>query len=106
MKKPEIYIRLESEGRPYGWWHFDLRGESYVIDGVDIMGEYNGEEYMRPAPCHSIKEAKREAKIAVNTAAYDGDYNPKATFWAFYKGDLVQIKFSKDGRHIKIVKKD
>ena len=106
MKKPEIYIRLESDGEPYGWWHFDTEGigESYIIDGVDIIGEYNGYEFTRPTACDSIEKAKREAKVAVNLASNDGDYKPKATFWAYYKGKLVQIKFTRDNK-IVIVKK-
>ena len=54
-----------------------------------------GYEYCRGTPCTSAKEAKTRAKLAVSTANFDGDPNPKATFWAFKNGRLTQLKISK-----------
>lgn len=95
--KTQIYIRIESDDGIIGWWTFDRGvGESYICQGKELWGyDPYGYEYCRGTPCTSAKEAKDRAKLAVNTANFDGDPNPKATFWAVKNGRLTQLKISK-----------
>ena len=98
--KVNIYIAIQSESDIIGWWTFDKYGESYICDGASLEATNEYGDYERGTPCTSIKQAKAEAKLAVNMARYDGDPDPKATFWAYYKGKLVQIKFTRDDKII------
>jgi hypothetical protein len=92
--KMQIYIRVESDDGIIGWWTFDRDvGESYICQGKELWGyDSYGYEYCRGTPCTSIKEAKARAKVAVSTANFDGDPNPKATFWKYVRGKLTKVK--------------
>lgn len=94
--KMQIYIRIESDDGIIGWWTFSRASDSYICQGADLWcyDSLYG-DYCRGTPCSSVKEAKTEAKLAVDTARFDGDPNPKATFWAFKNGSLTQLKISK-----------
>lgn len=96
--KMQIYIRIESDDGIIGWWTFDRDiGGSYICQGKDLWsydGPY-GYEYCRGTPCTSVKEARTQAKLAVNMATHDGDPNPKATFWAYRNDRLTRLKISK-----------
>ena len=97
----EIYIRITSDDDGYcGWWTFDIGGESYLIDGRALWttSKFTGEEYPRGTACTSIKEAKREAKIARDTAGSDGIVDPKVSFWRMVGNTLVQTKFTPDNK--------
>ena len=99
--KMEIYIRIDSDDDGYrGWWSFDINGESYLVDGRALWttSKFTGEEYARGTACTSIKQAKREAKIARDTAGSDGIVNPKVSFWRQVGNKLVQTKFTPDNK--------
>lgn len=96
-----IYIRIESNDDGYcGWWTFDINGESHLVDGRTLrtISEIIGEEYARGTACTSIKQAKREAKIARATAISDGIVNPKVSFWRQIGNKLIQTKFTPDNK--------
>lgn len=93
-KKITIYIKIESNDRVLGWWTFDRKtGESYICSGKELWG-YGpyGYEYCRGTPCTSTKEAKTQAKVAVNMANFDGYPNLKTTFWVYVCGKLTNVK--------------
>lgn len=92
--KTQIYIRIESDDGIIGWWSFDRdTGESYICPGKELWGyDPYGYEYCRGTPFTYGKEAKAQAKVAVNTAIHDGDPNPKATFWTFKNDRLIRLK--------------
>lgn len=95
----EIYVRVHSDDDgKVAWWNYD-GNESYLMDGKDLWcyDSPHG-DYCRGTPFHSVKEAKCEARQAVIMASYDGDVDPKATFWRYVRGKLVQIKFTRDGK--------
>ena len=97
----EIYIRVHSEDDcTVAWWNHDKEnGESYLMDGKELWcvnGPYG--DYCRGTPFHSVREAKQEARQAVIIAGYDGNVNPKATFWRWVGGKLVETKFTCDGK--------
>lgn len=99
--KMEIYIRIDSDDDGYrGWWSFDINGESYLVDGRALWttSKFTGEEYARGTACTSIKQAKREAKIARDTAGFDGIVDPKVSFWRQVGNKLVQTKFTPDNK--------
>lgn len=99
--KMEIYIRIDSDDDGYrGWWSFDINGESYLVDGRALWttSKFTGEEYSRGTACTSIKQAKREAKIARDTAGSDGIVDPKVSFWRQVGNKLVQTKFTPDNK--------
>ena len=99
--KMEIYIRIDSNDDGYrGWWSFDINGESYLVDGRALWttSKFTGEEYARGTACTSIKQAKREAKIACSTAGSDGIVDPKVSFWRQVGSKLVQTKFTQDNK--------
>ena len=111
--KIEIYIRIDSDDNGYcGWWWFDPDGESYLVDGRALWAtsKITGEEYTRGTACTSIKQAKREAKIARVIAGHDGIVDPKVSFWRQIGNKLVQTKFTPDNKikqlHKPIVLKD
>ena len=103
----EIYIRIHSDDGIVGWWTFDFDKsgrENFICEGKELWccdGVYD--DYCRGTACTSVRQAKREARYAVDLCAHDGDPNPKATFWRMWRGDLVQVKFTRDNR-IKIVR--
>ena len=97
----EIYVRIHSEeDGTVAWWNYDKEdGESYLMDGQELWclgGPYG--EYCRGTAFNSVKEAKREARQAIITAFHDGTGDPKATFWRFVRGKLVQTKFTRDNK--------
>ena len=103
----EIYIRVHSDddGRVAWWNHNKENGESYLMDGKDLWcfdSPYG--DYCRGTPFSSVKEAKRGAREAVLLAGHDGDVDPKATFWRWVGGKLVQTKFTRDGKMKKLTK--
>jgi hypothetical protein len=93
-KKTTIYIKIESDDGVLGWWTFDRgAGESYICPGKELWchdGPYG--DYCRGTPCTSVKEAKTQAKSAINMANFDGNPNPKATFWVYVRGKLTKVK--------------
>lgn len=95
----EIYVRVHSEDDgTVAWWNADGR-ECYLMDGKDLWccdSPYG--DYCRGTPFNTVKKAKKEAREAVNLASHDGMVEPKATFWRFVKGKLVQTKFTRDGK--------
>ena len=95
----EIYVRVHSDDDgTVAWWNSNER-ESYLMDGKDLWccdGPYD--DYCRGTPFHTVKEAKRQARQAVLLAGYDGDVDPKATFWRWVGGKLVQTKFTRDNK--------
>ena len=99
--KMEIYIRIDSDDNGYrGQWWFDPDGESYLVDGRALWAtnKFTGEEHTRGTACTSIKQAKREAKIASVTARHDGIVDPKVSFWRQVGNKLVQTKFTPDNK--------
>ena len=96
----QIYIRVHSEDDgSVAWWNADER-ESYLMDGKDLWcfnSQYD-DGYCRGTAFSSVKEAKRQAQPAVDLARWDGMVEPKATFWRYVHGKLVQTKFTRDGR--------
>lgn len=99
--KMNIYIRIDSDDDGYrGWWSFDINGGSYLVDGNALwtVSKITGEEYSRGTACTSIKQAKREAKIACSTAGSDGIVDPKISFWRQVGGKLIQTKFTPDNK--------
>ena len=96
----EIYIRVHSnDDGSVAWWNSDSH-ESYLMDGKDLWcydSPYGG-DYCRGTPFNTIKKAKKEAREAIKLAAFDGMVDPKATFWRYVKNNLVQTKFTKDGK--------
>ena len=95
----EIYVRVHSDddGAVAWWSHEDY--ESYLTDGKDLWcttGPYD--DYRRGTPFTSVRQAKREARDAVRTAGWDGMVEPKATFWRYVHGKLVQTKFTRDNK--------
>ena len=98
--KIEIYIRIDSDDNGYcGWW-FDPDGESYLVDGRALWAtnKFTGEEHTRGTACTSVKQAKRESKIARVTASHDGIVDPKVSFWRQVGNKLVQTKFTPDNK--------
>ena len=95
----EIYIRVHSDDDgTVAWWN-STEHESYLIDGKELWccdSPYG--DYCRGTPFHSIKEVKRQAREAVRIAGWDGNVDPKATFWRFVHGKLVQTKFTRDNK--------
>ena len=97
----QIYVRVHSDDDgTTAWWNHDKDShESYLMNGRELWcfdGPYG--DYCRGTPFSSVKEAKREARDAVRTAAHDGDVDPKATFWRWAGGKLVQTKFTRDNK--------
>ena len=97
----EIYIRVHSEDDDtVAWWNHDKEnGESYLMDGKELWcfnSPYG--DYCRGTPFKTAKEAKRQAREAMRLAAHDGDVDPKATFWRMVGGNLVETKFTRDGK--------
>lgn len=94
----EIYVRVHSNDGSILWWNSDGY-QSYFMDGKDLMN-YDGEygDYCRGTPFKTVKQARKEARTAVNLAVFDGIVDPKATFWRFVNGKLVQTKFTRDGK--------
>jgi len=95
----EIYIRVHSDDDgKVAWWNSNEM-ESYLMDGKDLWcydSPYG--DYCRGTAFKSVKEAKRQARQAVLTAGWDGDVDPKATFWRYVRGKLVQTKFTRDNK--------
>ena len=95
----EIYIRVHSDDDgAVAWWNSN-EYESYLMDGKDLWctdGPYD--DYKRGTAFKTVKEAKREAREAVNLARHDGMVDPKATFWRWVGGKLVQTKFTRDNK--------
>lgn len=95
----EIYVRVHSEDDgAVAWWNSNNL-ESYLMDGKDLWcydSPYG--DYCRGTPFHTIKEAKRQAREAVKLAGWDGMVDPKATFWRYVRGKLVQTKFTRDNK--------
>ena len=95
----EIYIRVHSDDDGQtAWWNSNER-ECYLMDGKELWcfdSPYG--DYCRGTACKSVKEAKKEAREAIRLAAWDGAVDPKATFWRYVKGKLVQTKFTRDGK--------
>ena len=101
----KIYIRIDSDDDGYyGWWSFDINGESYLVDGRAFWttSASTGEEYTRGTACTSIMQAKREAKLARANARFNGIVDPKVSFWRQASGELVQTKFTLDNKIKKI----
>jgi hypothetical protein len=99
--KMNIYIRIDSDDSGYrGWWSFGIDGWSYLVDGHALwtVSKITGEEYSRGTACTSIKQAKREAKIACSTANSDGIVDPKISFWRQVGDKLIQTKFTRDNK--------
>lgn len=97
----QIYIRIDSDDDGYrGWWSFDTTYGSYLTDGRALWttNKITGEEYSRGTVCTSIKQAKREAKIACCNAGDNGIVDPKISFWRHVGGKLVQTKFTRDNK--------
>ena len=97
----EIYIRITSDDDGYiGWWTFDPLGESYLVDGRALWttSKFTGEEYTRGTACKNIAQAKREAKIARDTAGHDGIVDPKVSFWRKVGSKYVETKFTSDNK--------
>lgn len=95
----EIYIRVHSDDGSVAWWNHDKNGKSYLIDGKDLLctdGPYD--DYLIGTPFTSVAQAKHEARAAIGIARFDGMVDPKATFWRYANGKLVQIKFTRDGK--------
>ena len=95
----EIYVRVHSEDDgSVAWWNAnDI--ESFLIDGKELWCyDSPSGDYCRGTPFNTVKKAKKEARCAVNLAAHDGMVDPKATFWRFVRGKLVQTKFTRDGK--------
>lgn len=99
----EIYVRVHSEDDgSVAWWNANERS-SYLMDGKDLWcfnSLYGYGDYCRGTAFSSVKEAKRQARQAVDLAGWDGMVEPKATFWRYVRGKLVQTKFTRDG-HLK-----
>ena len=95
----EIYVRVHSEDDgAVAWWNSN-EIESYLMDGKDLWcleGPYG--EYCRGTPFNTVKEAKRQARRAIELAGWDGMVDPKATFWRYVRGKLVQTKFTRDNK--------
>lgn len=95
----QIYIRVHSEDDgSVAWWNANERS-AYLMDGKDLWcfnSPYG--DYCRGTSFHTVKEAKREACQAIITAGYDGFVDPKATFWRWVGGKLVQTKFTRDNK--------
>ena len=95
----EIYVRVHSEDDgSVAWWNSDGH-ESYLMDGKDLWcydSPYG--DYCRGTAFNTVKKARKEARYAVNLAGHDGMVDPKATFWRYANGKLVQTKFTKDGK--------
>ena len=97
----EIYVRVHSDDDgSVAWWNYNKEnGESYLMDGKDLWctsGPYD--DYKRGTAFKTVKEAKHEAREAVRTAGWDGMVDPKATFWRYVNGKLIQMKFTRDGK--------
>ena len=95
----EIYVRVHSDDDgTVAWWNAN-EFESYLIDGKDLWCfDSPHVDYCRGTPFKTVKEAKRQARLAVLTSGWDGDVEPKATFWRWVGGKLVQTKFTRDGK--------
>lgn len=95
----EIYVRIHSDDDgTVAWWNHDYY-ESYLMDGKDLWcttGPYD--DYRRGTAFKTVKEAKHEAREAMRIAGWDGIIDPKATFWRYVGGKLVQTKFTRDGK--------
>lgn len=101
----EIYIRIDSDDDGYrGWWSFFINGESFLVDGRALWttSKITGDEYARGTACTSIKQAKREAKVAKDIAGWDGIVDPKVSFWRQVGNKLIQTKFTRDNKLKKI----
>ena len=101
----KIYIRIDSDDDGYyGWWSFDINGESYLVDGRALWttSASTGEEYTRGTACTSVKQARSEAKLARANARSNGIVDPKVSFWRQASGELVQTKFTLDNKIKKI----
>ena len=97
----EIYIRITSDDDGYiGWWTFDQAGASYLVDGRSLWttSKITGGEYSRGTACKNIAQAKREAKIARDTAGSDGIVDPKVTFWRRVGSKYIETKFTPDNK--------
>lgn len=94
----EIYVRVHSDDDgAVAWWNHDYY-ESYLMDGKDLWCTDPYGDYKRGTAFKTVKEAKHEAREAVRTAGWDGMVDPKATFWRYVNGKLVQTKFTRDGK--------
>ena len=95
----EIYVRVHSDDDGAVAWWSSNEYESYLTDGKDLWcydSPYG--DYCRGTAFTSIRQAKREAHEAVRIAGWDGMAEPKATFWRYVRGKLVQTKFTRDNK--------
>ena len=95
----EIYVRVQEDGCGQTAWYNEDVHESYLMDGKELWAEgYNG-DYLRGTAFKNAAKAKAAARKAKQLMEYDGATGKiKATFWRFVKGELVETKFTKDGK--------
>lgn len=91
----KIYVRVTNDYGLYAWLHYE-NGEAYLVDKVELC-DWNTDEFAGTA-FTSVAAAKNAGKKAKSLASFNGEIDPKVSYFEYVNGKEVEVKFTTKGQ--------